>query len=53
MQGTTMRRRFAGAIALMALILTLTVVAALKSSAIQGAVDSDSADYLVPNPELD
>ena len=50
MQGTTMRRRFAGA---MALILTLTVVAALKSSAIQEAVDSDSADYLVPNPELD
>ena len=46
MPSTMTRHRFAGAMALMALILTLTVVAGLKSSAVQGAVDGDSADYL-------
>ena len=54
MQNKTMRYRFTGAIALMALILTITVIAAPKSSTPQKTVtDAYGADYLILNPERD
>jgi hypothetical protein len=48
-----MRHRFTGAIALMALILTITVMAAPKSIPQKTAFDTYGADYLILNPEMD
>ena len=53
MPSTTTRHRFTGAIALMALILTVTVMAALEPALQDAAAGSHGADYLVLNPELD
>ena len=53
MQSKTMRHRFTGAIALMALILTITVMAAPKSTSKKTAFDTYGADYLILNPEMD
>jgi hypothetical protein len=47
-QSKTKRHRFTGAIALMALILTITAMIAPRSMP-----DKSGADYLVLNPELD
>ena len=48
-----MRHRFTGAIALMALILTITVMVAPRSMTQKAATDTYGADYLILNPELD
>jgi uncharacterized membrane protein len=45
-QSKTKRHRFTGAIALIALILTITVMVA-------SVPDTSGADYLILNPELD
>jgi hypothetical protein len=52
MQNKIMRYRFAGAIALMALILTITLMAAPKSAP-QEVTDGYGRDYLVLNLETD
>jgi hypothetical protein len=52
-QSKTMRRRFTGAIALMALILTITVMVAPKSVPQKVVTDTYGADYLILNPEMD
>lgn len=51
MHSTTIRRRFTGAMALMALIVTVTAMAAFR----QPAADAGGygADYLVLNPALE
>jgi hypothetical protein len=49
-QSNTMRT---GAIALTALILTITVMIAPKSMPQKAATDVYGADYLVLNPEMD
>jgi hypothetical protein len=51
-QSKTTRHRFTGAIALMALILTITVMAAPRSIP-QKAVSDNYPDYLILNPEMD
>jgi hypothetical protein len=48
-----MRHRFTGAIALMALIFTITVMAAPKSVTQKVISDNYGADYLILNPEMD
>ena len=48
-----MRHRFTGAIALMALILTITAIAAPRSKMPNAATGTYGADYLILNPELD
>ena len=50
MQSKTMRHRFTGAIALMALIFTITAMVAPKSMRQTAVTD---ADYLILNPEMD
>ena len=45
-----MRHRFTGAIALMALILTITVMGSMTRKVV---TDAYGADYLRLNPELD
>ncbi len=52
-QSKTMRHRFTGVIALMALILTITVMVAPKSMPQKVATDAYGADYLILNPEMD
>lgn len=49
-QSKTMRHRFTGAIALMALIFTITAMVAPKSMRQTAVTD---ADYLILNPEMD
>lgn len=53
MHSKTMRHRFTGAIALMALILTITVMAAPKSIRQKAISDTYGADYLILNLEMD
>ena len=53
MQRIMMRRRFTGAIALTAFILTIAVMAALKPAHRNAAADVYGADYLILNPEKD
>lgn len=53
MQSKTMRHRFTGAIALTALVLMISVMAAPKSITQEAVSDAYDADYLILNPELD
>lgn len=48
-----MRRRFTGAVALTAFILTIAVMAALKPAYQKATTDTYGADYLILNPEKD
>ncbi|HKS64357.1 MAG TPA: hypothetical protein VJT13_21830 [Xanthobacteraceae bacterium] len=48
-----MRRRFTGAIALTAFILTIAVMATFKPAQRNAVVDVYGADYLILNPEKD
>ena len=53
MQNKMMRHRLTGAIALMALILTITVMAAPKSASQKEVTDAYGRDYLVLNLDMD
>ena len=53
MQRIMMRRRFTGAIALTAFILTIAVMATFKPAQRNAVVDVYGADSLILNPEKD
>ena len=52
-QNKTLRHRFTSAIALIALIFTITMMAAPRSITQKVVSDNYGADYLILNPEMD